>query len=111
VTQLLLDTHVLIWLLRDTERISEFVYEQIRIASDENRVVISAITPWEIALLVSKKRLQVDEDVQLWIDKALALPGIRLYPSPPPSPSPAPVFPGKCTPTPPTASSSPPPST
>ena len=80
MTQLLLDTHVLIWLLLDTERISEFVYQQIQIAADENRIVISAITPWEIALLVSKKKITLQEDVQLWIDKALALPGIRLYP-------------------------------
>ncbi len=80
MTQLLLDTHVLIWLLLDTERISEFVYQQIQIAADENRIVISAITPWEVALLVSKKKITLQEDVQLWIDKALALPGIRLYP-------------------------------
>ena len=80
MTPLVLDTHVLIWLLRDAERISESVFAQIQHAADENSIIISAITPWEIALLVSKKRLHLDEDVQLWIDKALALPGIRLYP-------------------------------
>ena len=77
---LLLDTHVLIWLLRDAERISESIYAQIQLAADENRLYLSAITPWEIALLVSKKKIDLGLDVQLWIDKALALPGIRLYP-------------------------------
>ena len=77
---LLLDTHVLIWLLRDAERIRESVYEQIQRAADADALVVSAITPWEIAVLVAKKRIDLGMDVQLWIDAALRLPGIRLYP-------------------------------
>jgi PIN domain nuclease of toxin-antitoxin system len=78
VSPLLLDTHVLIWLMRDAERISETVYATIQSAADEGLVVVSAITPWEIALLVSKKRIDLRMDVQEWIDRALALPGVRL---------------------------------
>ena len=78
--ELLLDTHVLIWLMRDAERISEPVYDKIQSAANENLVVISAITPWEIALLVAKKKITFEIDVLDWIDAALALPGIRLEP-------------------------------
>jgi PIN domain nuclease of toxin-antitoxin system len=80
MTPLLLDTHVLIWLLRDAEQISEPVYEQIQRAADADMVVVSAITPWEIALLVSKRKITLEVDVQEWIDAALELPGVRLEP-------------------------------
>jgi PIN domain nuclease of toxin-antitoxin system len=42
--------------------------------------MISAITPWEIALLVSKGRVTLAQDVMDWINTALAVPGVRLTP-------------------------------
>jgi PIN domain nuclease of toxin-antitoxin system len=80
VTSFLLDTHVLIWLLRDAEKISETVYAQIQDAADADSLVVSAITPWEIGVLVAKKRIDLGADVMAWIDAALNLPGIRLQP-------------------------------
>ena len=77
---LLLDTHVLVWLLQGAERISEPVYDQIQSAGDASSLLVSAITPWEIAVLVSKKRLRLETDVQVWINTALSLPGVRLQP-------------------------------
>jgi len=78
--ELLLDTHLLVWMVESHRRLSENMKELLRKGSREDLLVVSAITPWEIALLVSKKRLQLDSDVQDWIDRALALPGIRLQP-------------------------------
>jgi PIN domain nuclease of toxin-antitoxin system len=78
MTPLLLDTHVLVWLVRGNTRLSEEARQRIDEASAEDAVLVSAITPWEIAMLVAKKRLQLGADVQEWIDRALALPGIRL---------------------------------
>lgn len=46
----------------------------------EDQVLVSAITPWEIGLLVAKKRIDLGMDAQAWIDRALSLPGIRLQP-------------------------------
>jgi PIN domain nuclease of toxin-antitoxin system len=80
VTPLLLDTHVLIWLLEDSDRISDPVHERIQQAADEDRLFVSAITPWEIAMLVSKGKLRLSRDVADWIDAALTLPGIHLEP-------------------------------
>lgn len=80
MTSFLLDTHVLIWLLRDAEKISETVYAQIQDAADADSLVVSAITPWEIGVLVAKKRIDLGADVMAWIDAALNLPGIRLQP-------------------------------
>ena len=44
------------------------------------RVGISAITPWEVALLVAKGRLRLAMDVGVRIDRVLGSPGIDLCP-------------------------------
>jgi PIN domain nuclease of toxin-antitoxin system len=49
-------------------------------AARKDRIVVSAISPWEVALLVSKKRLSLDGDVMDWMRSALARPGVRLAP-------------------------------
>jgi PIN domain nuclease of toxin-antitoxin system len=76
--KLLLDTHVLVWLLSSPEKLSEQVHTQIQQAADEDGLLVSAITPWEIAMLVAKGRLRLTRDVGEWVDAALALPGIHL---------------------------------
>ncbi len=78
--KLLLDTHVLVWLLEDSARISDSIHAQIQQAADEDRLFVSAITPWEIAMLVSKGKLRLSRDVAEWINAALSLPGVRLEP-------------------------------
>jgi PIN domain nuclease of toxin-antitoxin system len=78
--RLLLDTHVLVWLLEDSVRISDEVHSQLQQAADEDRLFVSAITPWEIAMLVSKGKLRLVRDVAEWLEAALSLPGIRLEP-------------------------------
>lgn len=72
-----LDTHVLVWLLEGDLRLSISARETIGAAS---RVCISAITPWEIGMLVAKGRLGFGQDVQQWIDEVLALPAVHLVP-------------------------------
>ena len=78
--RLLLDTHVLVWLLEDSARITESVHAQIQDAVDADELYVSAITPWEIAMLVAKGRLRFNRDVADWIDAALSQPGIQLAP-------------------------------
>jgi PIN domain nuclease of toxin-antitoxin system len=76
--KILLDTHVLVWLLEDSERIGEPVHAQIQQAADEDSLFVSAITPWEIAMLAARGRLRLGQDVAEWLEAALSLPGIRL---------------------------------
>ena len=77
---LLLDTHVLVHLTDGNQKLGVRAREVIRLAYREDRAAVSAITPWEIALLVCKKRLTLDQDVLSWIHTALAVPGVRLIP-------------------------------
>jgi len=76
----LLDTHVLVWLLSDSSRISGKVYSRIEKAADKDDLYVSAITPWEIAMLVAKGRLRLSRDVAEWLAAALGLPGVHLAP-------------------------------
>jgi PIN domain nuclease of toxin-antitoxin system len=54
--RLLLDTHVLIWAISDPGRLSTSA--QGAIASRENEVFVSVISPWEIAIKKSRHRIE-----------------------------------------------------
>lgn len=75
MTGVLLDTHVLVWLVNGDAQLSRRARKRIASAS---QVWVSAITPWEIGMLVSKRRLVLAKDAFEWVAEALALPGIRL---------------------------------
>lgn len=75
-----LDTHVLVWLLNGDERLGERARFEIATAAATNSVHVSAITPWEIAMLISKGRLTLHKDVGEWLAEAFGLPGIKLEP-------------------------------
>ena len=77
---LLLDTHVVLWATFSDARLGRQAAKAINLASREGRLTISAITPWEIGLLVSKKRINLYKDVLEWVRSALAKPGVVLAP-------------------------------
>ena len=77
---LLVDTHTLIWMMEEVPRLGVRTAEVLNKAGRESRIAVSAITPWEIALLVSNNRLQLGSEVMQWILTALAKPGVRLAP-------------------------------
>lgn len=80
MNNLVLDTHVWIWLVEGNSRLLVEVRSQIEQTAIEGWVYVSAISPWEIGLLVAKKKLNLGSDVQVWVDRALGLQGIRLAP-------------------------------
>ena len=77
---LLLDTHSLVWSMNNNPKLGSQAKEAIRLAYREKCALVSAITPWEIGLLVSKGRLTLERDVLVWIRAALDVPGMRLVP-------------------------------
>lgn len=77
---LLLDTHVLLWAMSNQPWLGRQTTRTIDMASHENRLVVSAITPWEIGLLESKKRITLQKEIGIWIREALAQPGLSLIP-------------------------------
>lgn len=80
MSDVLLDTHVLIWLLNGDSTLAPSAMTVIEQAAREGTILVSAITPWEIAMLVAKGRLTLTRDVQEWVDEALRQPGVVLAP-------------------------------
>jgi PIN domain nuclease of toxin-antitoxin system len=77
---LLLDTHVLLWMVEEHPRLGAGTKKTLNRAAREDRIMVSAITPWEIAMLVSKKRIDLQRDALEWINAVLAFPGMHLVP-------------------------------
>jgi PIN domain nuclease of toxin-antitoxin system len=75
LTAVVLDTHALVWLVNGDAQLSDAARTLIDGAS---AVWVSAITPWEIGMLVAKGRLTLARDVDDWLEQVLALPGLRL---------------------------------
>ena len=76
----LLDTHVWVWLLNGDPKLNPKAVKAIERSISEEAVLLSAISPWEVAMLVSKGRLTLDRDVGEWVSTAVSIPGIRLEP-------------------------------
>ena len=77
---IVLDTHVLIWVMDDDTKLGPEARRIIVDAWRDDEVGVSANTPWEIALLVEKGRLRLAREVAEWLHAALAAPGVRLLP-------------------------------
>jgi PIN domain nuclease of toxin-antitoxin system len=59
---ILLDTHVAIWILRNDAALGKKARNLAVAALDAGQLVISAISFWEIALLIAKARLRSLDD-------------------------------------------------
>jgi PIN domain nuclease of toxin-antitoxin system len=70
MSAILLDTHVLIRWQLDSKRLNP---AQVRRLQDlENRqepVAISAITLWEIAMLAARRRIEIAEPLEVWLEE------------------------------------------
>jgi PIN domain nuclease of toxin-antitoxin system len=74
---ILLDTHSWIWWAAGSAKLSA----RARTSIDEARTIgVSAISCWEVAMLVQRRRITFDRDTLLWVQQTLARPGVRLLP-------------------------------
>jgi PIN domain nuclease of toxin-antitoxin system len=74
---IVLDTHAWFWLVASPEHLSE---EGAQAIDKSDRLGISAITCWEIAMLVEKGRIEIDRPVQRWLEDALTSTATVLLP-------------------------------
>lgn len=72
---LLLDTHELIYWQQ--KQLPEESLTFLNSAAQSGRVCVSTISFWEIALLVQKRRLRI-EDINHWISEVLLQSGVRV---------------------------------
>lgn len=64
----------------DDRRLGPWARTRIDAAGRADQVLVSAISPWEIAMLAEKGRLALGRETGAWLDEALSVPGITLAP-------------------------------
>jgi PIN domain nuclease of toxin-antitoxin system len=75
---LLLDTHAAIWITED-QPLASVAVEAFNAAYQTGATVfVSAITAWEVGLLVSRNRLSLIASPERWFQRLLAIPGVQL---------------------------------
>lgn len=77
---IVLDTHAWVWWISAPERLSRRGREAIDGSMGDASVCVSAISCWEVALLVKKGRLELTMDPSDWISRCEALPFLRFVP-------------------------------
>lgn len=75
---LLIDTHILIWLLAGTSHLPSDI--QTTLANRRNTVFLSAASTWEIAIKVGLGRLDLPPQLDAWLPAELDAAGLRLLP-------------------------------
>jgi PIN domain nuclease of toxin-antitoxin system len=74
--KLLLDTHVLIWLVEGLAELGVRGRRTIERAARQGGVGVSAISFWEVAMLAQRGRLTLSKPVADWRRQVLAAPGL-----------------------------------
>ena len=74
---IILDTHIWIWWVSKSSRLTQNDRQHIRQYSSQG-LGVSVISCWEVAKLVEKNRLDLAISVDRWLEKALTYPNIQL---------------------------------
>jgi PIN domain nuclease of toxin-antitoxin system len=67
--KLLLDTNIWLWMIREPEKIGPRLRRELEIAEER---WLSPISTWEALVLVRKRRIHLQEDIELWVEEATA---------------------------------------
>ncbi|MCB1659813.1 MAG: type II toxin-antitoxin system VapC family toxin [Pseudomonadales bacterium] len=78
---ILLDTHAFIWAVdNQLYRFSANSQAQLNTALQQQQLYLSAISLWEVAMLVAKNRIQLKMSAQEWLHQAISRSGIIIVP-------------------------------
>jgi PIN domain nuclease of toxin-antitoxin system len=80
VPPVLLDTHAWVWWVAESDQLPDGPRRQIQAAFADDRVWVSAISAWEVALLVQRGRLMLRLPVREWVARNEALSGLHFLP-------------------------------
>lgn len=76
---ILLDTHAFIWIVDNQyHHFCQKTQQHLEQVSQQNKLYLSAISLWEIAMLISKKRIALAMNAQQWLTQAIEKSGINI---------------------------------
>jgi len=78
--KIVLDTHILLWSLLTPENLDVSVKSQINTAQKSDNLYISAISLWEIAMLIHKNRISVFERSSEFLNTISNIDGLSIIP-------------------------------
>ena len=76
--RLLLDTHIWLWSLGESSRLTARVSQVL--AAKDTELWLSPISFWELGMLVEKGRIELADSLDAWIDDALRATPMREAP-------------------------------
>lgn len=77
---IVLDTHALVWWAAGDSQLSRRAREAIEAEEQNGEILVSAISAWEVAMLVKTGRLALTMEAQTWLDTVAQVPAIRFVP-------------------------------
>ena len=77
---IVLDTHALVWWFDGDARLSKAARQAIEHELLMGGIAISAFSCWEIALLVTRKRLMLSLELSIWLAAVEAVNHLRFIP-------------------------------
>lgn len=79
MSDILLDTHIFLWLMNGDLKLSKKNIERIESSiNSESRICISGISVWEIAMLEKKGRITFSQPINKWIEHAIELSSVKI---------------------------------
>jgi PIN domain nuclease of toxin-antitoxin system len=78
IQPVLLDTHILLWVLFEPTKIYSETKDLIEEALSQNRLYISSITLWEIAMLAQKGRINIYSTIEDLLEKISNIDGLNI---------------------------------
>ena len=75
---IVLDTHVLLWSLLQPEELPENIKQRITVAQEDNQLLVCSISLWEIAMLKSKRRINIYEPIRDFLESITSIDGLSV---------------------------------
>jgi PIN domain nuclease of toxin-antitoxin system len=79
---IVLDTHALIWWVNGDNKLSARAQKVIEseMTVDDGKILVSAITAWEIAMLINKNRLALTMNLNEWLNTVISIDAVQFVP-------------------------------
>jgi PIN domain nuclease of toxin-antitoxin system len=75
---IVLDTHVLLWSLLQPEDLPEDIRQRITVAQENSQLLVCSISLWEIAMLKSKRRINIYEPIRDFLESITNIDGLSV---------------------------------
>ena len=77
---IVLDTHALVWWVTGDPMLSKKAKAAIEREMEGGEIIVSAISAWEIALLVEREKIVLSMDVSSWLATVAEIEAVRFMP-------------------------------